>query len=72
MLPLTVFSGLGSKYLSLNKKQVNPADTRRQKNIVTTSFLRFDVASTSIQRRSNVGWQERDIEIPWSWLAPHP
>ena len=31
-----------------------PAGQRRQSNVITTSFQRFDVFSTSIQRRYNV------------------
>ena len=31
-----------------------PAGTRRQNNVVTTSFQLFDVITTSMQRRSNV------------------
>ena len=38
-------------YLS---KPTNPADTSRQNNVVTASFQRYDVVTTSMQRRFNV------------------
>ena len=45
-----VFAGWAGK----NRLCPIPAGTRRQNNVDTTSFQRFDVVTTSIQRRFNV------------------
>ena len=57
----------------LISKISNPAGTRRQDNVVNTSFQRFDFVTTSIESRSNVMCQlgicesdgrNREIKLP--------